>query len=322
VRVNDLWKSAQLRRFAVVVFYVAVAILCGLAIKASLGPAGVSSIIPAFLRLSPGAIALSAVTVICAFAALVTIERLSMADVIDGPTPPVILAPFVASTLSLGAGFGPISGSALRIRIYAPFGIGPTGAVYLATTATFALLSGGIVITAVGSAFGALRLDGSLGPVEDLAQIIGAAFGVAIVALIAVAGRHGRSFTVFKRTLRAPSAGALLLRIGAGTFNWASTAVGIYVLLPDAGRPPVVDFIVTVSALKVASLMTGAPGGLGVFEALMLSLTKGTLAPADLTAALIVSRILSFVAPVVLAGLGAALLEAQGRRFKSADELR
>ena len=164
MRVNDLWKSGQLRKFAVVAFYVAVAILCGLAIKASLGPAGVSSIIPAFLRLAPGAIALSAVTVICAFAALVMIERLSMADVVDGPTPPVILAPFVASTLSLGAGFGPISGSAVRIRVYAPFGIGPTAAVYVATTATLALLSGGIVITAVGSAFGPFDSTARLAP--------------------------------------------------------------------------------------------------------------------------------------------------------------
>ena len=152
--------------------------------------------------------------------------------------------------------------------------------------------------------------------------MIGAAFGGRDCSVDCCCGCDGRSFTVFKHRLRVPSAGALLLRIGLGTFNWASTALGIYVLLPDAGRPPILDFIVTVSALKVASLMTGAPGGLGVFEALMLSLTKATLAPADLTAALIASRILSFVAPVVLAGLGAAFLEAKGRRIKSADEVR
>jgi uncharacterized membrane protein YbhN (UPF0104 family) len=322
VRVNDLWKSGLLRKFAVVAFYVAIAILCALAIKVSLGPTGVSSIIPAFLHLSPGAIALSTATVICAFGALVIIERLSMADVVDGPTPKVVLAPFVASTLSLGAGFGPISGSALRVRLYAPFGIGTTAAIYLATTATLALLSGGIVITAVGSAFGFLRLDAALGAIANLAQIIGAVLGVGVVVLIAFAGRRGRSFTVFKRTLRVPSAGALLLRIGLGTFNWACTAVGLYVLIPDPGRPPLLDFIVTVSALKVASLMTGAPAGLGVFEALMLSLTKATLAPANLAAALIASRILSFVVPVMLAGLGAVFLEAKDRRIKTAGDFR
>jgi uncharacterized membrane protein YbhN (UPF0104 family) len=47
----------------------------------------------------------------------------------------------------------------------------------------------------------------------------------------------------------------------------------------------------------------------------MLSLTKATLAPAGLTAALIASRILSFVAPVMLAGLGAAILEARRKRI-------
>jgi uncharacterized membrane protein YbhN (UPF0104 family) len=148
----------------------------------------------------------------------------------------------------------------LRIRLYKPFGIGPIAAVYVATTATLALLSGGIVITAVGLALGFLGLDASLGPIGNLAQIIGPAIGVGVGALIAFADRGGRSFTVFKRTFRLPSAGALLLRIGLAAFNWASTAIGHYVLLPDAGRPPMLDFVVTVSALKVASLMTGAPG--------------------------------------------------------------
>jgi phosphatidylglycerol lysyltransferase len=301
---------SAVRKLAVVTFYGVVAILCFLAIRRSLGPSGLHGILPAFLQLAPDALILCGLTVIGAYGTLIIIERLTLSDVIEGRPPRLVLTPFVATTLSLGAGLGPLSGSALRIRLYEPLGIGPTAAVYLATTTTIVLLSGGVIISAAGAAFGFLRLDASLGP----AQAIGAATSLGLVGLVVAAGRRGRRFVIFKRTLRLASSRALLVRMALAAFNWACTAIGLYVLLPGAAQPPLLEFVVTVSVLKLASLMTGAPGGLGVFEALMLSLIGATIAPDDLTAALIASRILSFVAPVMLAGIGAVVLEAKGNR--------
>jgi phosphatidylglycerol lysyltransferase len=293
----------------VVAFYVAVAAACALAIKNALEPAGVGAILPAFASLDPGALAVSCLTTVGAFLALVAIERLSLSEQTRGQGPDLLLAPFVATTLSLGAGFGVLSGSALRIRLYAPFGIGPAISVYLATITTIVLLLGGVVVALLGAAVGALRLDPSIGEMTAYSQPVAIGGLLVIGGFIASAGARGRSFRLFKRTFALPSSRALLIRIALGGFNWICSAVGLYILLPEVARSSLPEFITTISALKLVALMSGAPGGLGVFEALVLALAGGDVAPAQLTAGLIASRITSFVLPVALAAIGAAFLE-------------
>ncbi len=136
---------------ALTLFYTAVASFCVFAIAHALGDGGIGSVLAALAAIKPGKIGASAVCVVLIFFVLWLIERLAL----DHARAPKIAKrkigrALVANTVSLGAGFGLLSGGALRARLYAPLGIDAPTAFYIASTVTIASLLGGGFIVALG----------------------------------------------------------------------------------------------------------------------------------------------------------------------------
>lgn len=313
--------KSLLKVAGVLTFYVTLGSACAYAILKSLGPHGVESIVPAFLSLPPAMLGLSTLTVVIAFACLWFIEHIVAAGASKDSPSLGIVTPLIAIILSLGAGFGPLSGSAVRARLYRTSGIDLATAINIATTATLMLLMGGVVLAALGCAFGRLQITG-VQRNYAVAPIAGWAILAVLLGLCLLAGRRGRELVIVRRTVRLPSSATLAFGIGLGAVNWIASALGLYVLLPELTRPSFSTFVTTVSTLKLGSLMTGSPGGLGVFEAMMMSMTNAQLEPDKLAAALVAYRIQSFVLPVCVALVGAAFIEARrkGAAHPNADQ--
>ncbi|MBL8584050.1 MAG: bifunctional lysylphosphatidylglycerol flippase/synthetase MprF [Rhizobiaceae bacterium] len=143
--------------------------------------------------------------------------------------------------------------------------------------------------------------------------------GAAVIVLMALAvlwlAGGAREITVLDWRFPLPTARSAVAQLVVGAVDIAAAAGALYVLLPPDVAPGFGVFLLIFVAAILASVVSHAPGGLGVLEAtVMLGLGAG--ARPDIAAALIVFRVVYYVLPLGLAAL--ALLVFEGYRARAA----
>ena len=89
-------------------------------------------------------------------------------------------------------------------------------------------------------------------------------------------------------------------------------AVGaLHVLLPSGSAPLFVDFLPIYIGAVVVGLVSHVPGGLGVFEVVVLAAFPAQ-ARADALAAMLCYRLTYSLVPFVIAGIGWLVFESRG----------
>lgn len=210
--------------------------------------------------------------------------------------------------ISNALGFPLITGGSVRYRIYAAEGLsrGDIGRVF--GTSWIALWLAFAVIVAA-----ALVIDPhTLSTVALLPAWLGRSIGV--VTLVVVAG-----FVVWlatgRRVLRIhaistplPTARLALLQILTGVIDVAGAAATLWVVLPPDTVPGLAPFTILFVVAIVLGIVGHTPGGIGVFEATIIT-GLHLQGRADVVAALLVFRAIYTVLPFALAVLGYLLWE-------------
>jgi phosphatidylglycerol lysyltransferase len=228
----------------------------------------------------------------------------------------VMLASFVAFAIQYNVGFGMVSGASVRYRFFSRWGIGAAdlSRVVVFYTVTFwlgLLLLGGL----------ALVLD----PLSTLHQLPGhewaraAGLGLLAVCLAyaVAAGLRRRPLRLGRYELRAPGPRIVALQFVLSTVDWTLAAATVWVLLP-AGRPSLALFLGAYLLATLVAMVSHVPGGLGVFESLMVLLLKPALAAGLVLPALLAFRALYYLLPLAVALLVLVGDEVRQRRAEAA----
>jgi len=220
----------------------------------------------------------------------------------------VFLTSFIAYALGNTIGLGVLTGGAVRMRLYSAAGVEASkiGAVIAFNAGAFGL--GMTVCGAVGLLWGA-------NDVSRIAHMPGLALqaiavlvllGTAMFVMLCVRGRPIRLFD--RWNLRLPPVKLVLWQLLISIADLVFAATVLWVLLPKGivPLPTFAAFYVIGIALGVLSHL---PGGLGVFEAVILLACAGR-APADQVAsALVLYRAIYFIAPLFVAATLLAVYE-------------
>ncbi len=301
-----------LRRAAILAFYAVLAVTCVMAVQRTLGPAGLGAIIPALASMTHVELSLSAAMVVCVYAIMWAMEQFALADVGEWRRARrLYYAPLISNALSIGAGFGVFSGGALRVRLYGRVGAPATAALFVASSVTIMSVLGGVFVAALGLVLQSERLAPAAAVGAGTLRLIGAAILAGLATLAVLAGTKGRTLTIARTAFRLPSARGFLFRLALGACDWMFSAAALYVLLPRALRSDFLSFASTFAASHLIAMSTGAPAGLGVFETIMLAAAPGHVSPDSMAAALICYRLISFAAPIGLALIALAAVEAR-----------
>ena len=120
---------------------------------------------------------------------------------------------------------------------------------------------------------------------------------------------------VLRWEFRLPSFGLALSQLGVSSLDWLLSSGALYVLLARLGVP-YLDFLGAFLIAQMATQLLPLPGGIGVFEAVVLVLRPhGAAAPAVL-AALLLYRVGYYLLPLLAAGVLIAVREVVGARHK------
>jgi uncharacterized membrane protein YbhN (UPF0104 family) len=212
-----------------------------------------------------------------------------------------ILVGFVSYAISNNVGFALLSGSAIRYHFYSRWGLSK---IQIAQIVAFCHLNFWIGLFTVG---------GVLFMIEPLqfppwlhlpfsVQSIGAIF-LAIVFSYFFWNllSHRKSFRIGRWTIPHLSWQLSLTQILITSIDWGLAAGVLYLLLPQSTSLSYPGFFGIYLVAKVSGLISNVPGGLGVFETMLLLLLSPAIASAELLGALLAYRGIYYFLPFLVA---------------------
>ncbi|MFJ1337210.1 bifunctional lysylphosphatidylglycerol flippase/synthetase MprF [Pseudomonas caricapapayae] len=236
------------------------------------------------------------------------------------PPQALITGGFSAFAIGNAIGLSLLSGGSVRYRLYARQGV---GAAEVARMTLFASLSLGCALPPL-AALATLSNLPAAATALHLPQALLASIAVAVLGLagLLVYGLYRRRLPeqpqadnllvrLGRRTLRLPGARLTLLQLLITALDVAAAATVLYLLLPEA--PPFGAFLLVYLLALAAGVLSHVPGGVGVFEAILLAAFADQLGAAPLAAALLLYRLIYVVLPLLLACV--LLLASEARRF-------
>ncbi|MCM8565381.1 bifunctional lysylphosphatidylglycerol flippase/synthetase MprF [Thauera linaloolentis] len=291
----------RLRPVAIPALAVAILILAWTAISHLASEVSYADVEAALAATPAGALAIALACAGLSFAALVVYD-LGALDFIGRKVPrgAVALTSFCAYAVGNTVGFGPLTAGAIRYRFYTPYGLEPDQVARVVAFVTVAFGLGLAGTTALGLLIAAGEL--SMLPLPALTlQILGAGVLAFLAGLCITAGR-GRTFRMFRLTLRLPSGRRMLHQFVATLVDIGASASVLWILLPpDSIALPA--FIAIYAVAVGLGVISHVPAGLGVFETVIVSTLSSHLPIDRILAALVLYRVIYHLVPLVLAVL-------------------
>lgn len=209
------------------------------------------------------------------------------------------LASFSSYTLSHNLGLSLLTGGSARYRIYTMAGLDGPDVARVVALASGTFWAGVITVaaTALLAHTGPIGLAG-LTLDQGSAHWIGAAVLTLVAALLVMRAWLRGPVRLFGLVLPVPQSGQLAAQIGIALADISCASAALFVLIPGADPALLPTFILAYSLGIVAAVVTHVPGGIGIFEAVVLAVIPGDRA--TLLAALIAYRILYYLLPLAL----------------------
>lgn len=307
----SLFRIRQLAPLLSVVLFAAAA----WALFGALDGHDIDDVMTQLVSVSPKQIAVAIALTATSYLMLTGYEALAMRHVGHRlPYPKLALASFVSYVFAHNVGVSLLSGGAVRYRIYTAEGIRSVDIALVTLLCTINFALGSTLIVAL-----ALLIE----PPDILAGIVlplpllrgaGIVCVAAIVGYLAWTSTRRQPIQVREWKLQPPHLGFSLAQIVLSVLDIAAAAGVLFVLspLPDAGVS-FLTFIGVFTLAIVAGVLSHVPGGLGVFETLIIILLPEQ-PPGTMLAALIAYRCIYYVIPLLLGGLMLAAFEASAYR--------
>ncbi|ROM99191.1 bifunctional lysylphosphatidylglycerol flippase/synthetase MprF [Pseudomonas brassicacearum] len=244
------------------------------------------------------------------------------------PPRTMILGGFTAFAIGNAIGLSLLSGGSVRYRLYARHGLGASEVAHMTL---FASLSLGCALPPLAALATLSNLPAASTALHLSQPLLGAiAIAVLLLCSVLAIGLYRRRLPeqpytdnllvrIGRRTLRLPGRRLTFLQLVITALDVAAAATVLYLLLPEA--PPFGAFLLVYLLALAAGVLSHVPGGVGVFEAILLAAFADKLGAAPLAAALLLYRLIYVVLPLLAACVLLLINEAQ-RLFNTRQSLR
>ena len=276
-----------------------------------------NEVLESLSRISWGHLALGAAFTAGSFLCLTGSDTLAVRYTNSGLAyPKIALASFTALSLGHTLGFAALSSGAVRYRFYTGWGL---SAGDVARIIVFCGVTVAVGLATAGGLVSVIR-PGLIAETFKVAPAAVAAAGVILLVVVAVylglAAFVHRPIRIRNFELPVPRLRLALGQVAVGTTDLLLVAAVLYQMISasaDIGYFPVAAAYVAANA---AGIVSHVPGGLGVIEAVLLSLVPG----ANVFGALIAFRAVYFLIPFVIGGVVLGISELLRRRRRGTQQ--
>jgi uncharacterized membrane protein YbhN (UPF0104 family) len=212
-----------------------------------------------------------------------------------------IFTGFISAAATNTVGFAFLTGSAIRYRFYSAWGVSPLAIAQI------------IVFENISFWLGLLSVSGGMFlffPPEIPTQLklpflslrpIGVIFLLGVVAYLLGSLLSRKPLRIRGHELRFPSIGIALAQLILSCLDWIFATAVLYILLPANAPFSYPDFLGLFLLAMTAGVVSNVPGGLGVFESIILLLLSSKISGAALFGALLAYRGVYYLLPLLIA---------------------
>lgn len=214
----------------------------------------------------------------------------------------IAIASFVGYTFSHNLGFSVITGGAARYRLFSCWGL---KAEQIAQAIAFSGITFWFGFSLLGGFIFLLdppRLPPSVIDYDLPYRSLGVLLLVACFCYVYFWSVKGRALTVKSWKFPPPPLKITLLGLIVSAVDWLLAAAVTYTLLPP-GVVSFWQFVGVFQAAQVLAMISHVPGGIGIFESLVIAFYSETLPAGDLLGILLAYRVIYYLLPLLLSFL-------------------
>ncbi len=224
----------------------------------------------------------------------------------------VALATFLGYGLANALGFPLLTGAPVRYRLYTAWGVEGADAARLVAFSTTTFWVGFSALGGLSLLLDPMALPVGGGPVASRA--LGAFLLLMTGGYLAVAARRTKPLRLGPLALPMPGLGLVVRQIVVGAADWTLAAAVLFVLLPRGHGLSFPAFVGIFLVAQVLGLVSHVPGGLGVFEATVVSLFPERVPEAAVLGSLLAYRAVYYLIPLLLSALTLGVRELRERK--------
>ena len=225
----------------------------------------------------------------------------------------VFFTGFLSAAATNNVGFAFLTGSAIRYRYYSTWG---ASAIAIAQVIAFENVSfclGLFTVTGVMFLSNPLKIPPKINlPFHDL-RPLGIILLLLVAAYIVGSILNKKTLIIRGHEFRFPSVQIALTQVSLSSLDWLVASAALYVLLPTNASVSYLELLNIFLLAMIAAIISNAPGGLGVFETVMLLLLEPKIPATAVMGTLLAYRCVYYFLPL---GVATALMGAYEMREK------
>ncbi len=284
-------------------------------LRRELGAYHYADIARAIRELAPVQLAAALVLTVVGYSLLVGYDLLGLGYAGHRlPVGRVAVAAFTGYAFSNSFGNPLVTGAPIRYRFYSASGLSTFDIARVVGFSFVTFWSGFLTLGGILFLLKPLTIPSGLHFHLSSARPLG-------VLLLAIELSYLTASALWRRPLRIGSWEAALpgLRFASAqailaSLDWAAAGSVLYVLLPASGRPPWLEFLGIFLFAQIAGVLSQVPGGLGVFETVVVLLLGDRVPASAIAGSLLVYRAFYYLLPLVLGTVTLAVSEIAERR--------
>lgn len=226
----------------------------------------------------------------------------------------VILTSFIAYVFSYNIGLSVFGGTAIRYRMYSAYGFSTGDIAKIVTFNVLSLWVGFFSLAGCVFLFEPLAIQTHFSLPFSTVQPLGVFFLLIVACYLGWSWFGKKSFRVGSWTLVLPSKESTVAQVVISSVDWSLASGVLYVLMPPNLPFSFFAFLAIFLLAQLAGLVSHVPGGVGVFESVVLYFFVPAISAPEIIASLVAYRAIYYFLPLIIAMLllaGHELFQAQ-----------
>lgn len=215
----------------------------------------------------------------------------------------IMLVSFVAYSFSHNLGFGAVTGNSVRYRFFSQWRVSFVDIARVIVFGGTAYILGLVTIAGLLILLNAEALTLAMNVPVTGAYLIGVVMALVGSCYLFWSLLRKPTIRLKDVELPPPPIRIVLTQLCAAAVEWGLAAGALYFLLPVHGGLDYWHFIGLFVIAYIAGMLSQVPGGLGVFEAVLLLLLPDEITRETIVAAVITYRAIYYLLPLLVAAL-------------------
>ena len=227
----------------------------------------------------------------------------------------ILFTTFITYAVSNTTGFTLLIGGAIRYRFYSLWGVPNKIIAKITALSNLTFWLGLSTLGGITFLVNPLQLPSTL-LIQTTAMRYLGIFALILVEIYLYFCCKRKSLKIKGKIFRFPKLTTSLGQITVFSLDWAFAAAVLYCLVPSYADKSYLQFFSIYLVAMAASIMSNIPGGIGVFETVIIFLLPESIFKPDILSSLLVYRSIRFLIPLAIALLFLCCFELRHRTSK------